>query len=167
MWNAQVSISTPACVNFKLRPGSGNIHISGFNCDALAQRNVYKRTKEPINYRGPSGDRTYIHTYMFVVVNFDALAQTSDCRIERRQVVSLCWIHITSHHIALSDLAVVIGDESVYRYTHQGFYKQKANVTSVWYMYVNYDMMLPYVPQNIYGEVGYYFLKVRHFVSEK
>ena len=33
---------------------------------------------------------TYIHTYMFVVVNFDALAQASDIRIERRQVVFLC-----------------------------------------------------------------------------
>ena len=32
----------------------------------------------------------YIHTYMFVVVNFDALAQASDIRIERRQVVFLC-----------------------------------------------------------------------------
>ena len=29
--------------------------------------------------------------YMFVVVNFDALAQASDIRIERRQVVHLCW----------------------------------------------------------------------------
>ena len=29
--------------------------------------------------------------YIFVVVNFDALAQTSDIRIERRQVVFLCW----------------------------------------------------------------------------
>ena len=35
---------------------------------------------------------TYIHTYMFVVVNFDALAQASDFRIERRQVVFLCWM---------------------------------------------------------------------------
>ena len=34
---------------------------------------------------------TYIHTYVFVVVNFDALAQASDIRIERRQVVFLCW----------------------------------------------------------------------------
>ena len=33
----------------------------------------------------------YIDTYMFVVVNFDALAQASDIRIERRQVVFLCW----------------------------------------------------------------------------
>ena len=33
---------------------------------------------------------TYIHTYMFVVVNFDALPQASDIRIERRQVVFLC-----------------------------------------------------------------------------
>ena len=29
--------------------------------------------------------------YMFVVVNFDALVQASDIRIERRQVVFLCW----------------------------------------------------------------------------
>ena len=29
--------------------------------------------------------------HMFVVVNFDALAQASDIRIERRQVVFLCW----------------------------------------------------------------------------
>ena len=35
---------------------------------------------------------TYTHTYMFVVVNFDALAQASDIRIERRQVVFLCWM---------------------------------------------------------------------------
>ena len=35
---------------------------------------------------------TYIHTYIFVVVNFDALAQASDFRIERRQVVFLCWM---------------------------------------------------------------------------
>ena len=34
---------------------------------------------------------TYIHTYIFVV-NFDALAQASDFRIERRQVVFLCWM---------------------------------------------------------------------------
>ena len=30
--------------------------------------------------------------YIFVVVNFDALAQASDIRIERRQVVFLCWM---------------------------------------------------------------------------
>ena len=30
--------------------------------------------------------------YMFVVVNFDALAQASDIRIERRQVIFLCWM---------------------------------------------------------------------------
>ena len=29
---------------------------------------------------------------MFVVVNFDALAHASDIRIERRQVVFLCWM---------------------------------------------------------------------------
>ena len=30
--------------------------------------------------------------YMFVVVNFDVLAQASDFQIERRQVVYLCWM---------------------------------------------------------------------------
>ena len=59
VWNAQVSISTPVCVNFELRPGAGDIHICWFNFDALAQRNAYKSTKEPINYRGPGGDRTH------------------------------------------------------------------------------------------------------------
>ena len=34
----------------------------------------------------------YIRTYMFVVVNFDALAQASDIQIERRQVVFFCWM---------------------------------------------------------------------------
>ena len=34
---------------------------------------------------------TYKHTYIFVVVNFDALAQASDIRMQRRQVVFLCW----------------------------------------------------------------------------
>ena len=31
------------------------------------------------------------YIYIFVVLNFDALAQASDFRIERRQVVFLCW----------------------------------------------------------------------------
>ena len=30
--------------------------------------------------------------YMFIVVNFDALAQASDFKIERRQVIFLCWM---------------------------------------------------------------------------
>ena len=34
-------------------------HICWFNFDALAQGNAYKPTKEPINYRGPGGDRTH------------------------------------------------------------------------------------------------------------
>ena len=33
-----------------------------------------------------------IHIYMFIVVNFDALAQASDFLIERRQVIFLCWM---------------------------------------------------------------------------
>ena len=34
----------------------------------------------------------YKHTCMFVIVNFDALAQAYDFRIERGQVVFLCWM---------------------------------------------------------------------------
>ena len=59
VWNAQVSISTSVCVNFELRPGAGDIHICWFNFDALAQGNAYKPTQEPINDRGPGGDRTH------------------------------------------------------------------------------------------------------------
>ena len=33
-----------------------------------------------------------IYKYMFVDVNFDALAQASDIWIERRQVAPLCWM---------------------------------------------------------------------------
>ena len=51
---------------------------------------------------------TYIHTYMFVV-NFDSLAQASDIRrIERRQVVFLCWMQDSnlevSRHLSASRL---------------------------------------------------------------
>ena len=35
---------------------------------------------------------TCIHTYMFVVVNFDVLTQASNFQIEMRQVVFLCWM---------------------------------------------------------------------------
>ena len=33
-----------------------------------------------------------LEIYIFVVVNFDALAQASDIQIERRQVLFLCWM---------------------------------------------------------------------------
>ena len=35
---------------------------------------------------------THTHKNIFVVVNFDALAQACDIGIERRQVVFLCWM---------------------------------------------------------------------------
>ena len=41
----------------------------------------------------PVGFRTWLWWYTcFFVVNFDALAEASDIRIERRQVVFLCWM---------------------------------------------------------------------------
>ena len=38
------------------------------------------------------GHWDYSHTHIFVVVNFDALAQASDIRNEKRHVVFLCWL---------------------------------------------------------------------------
>ena len=50
---------TPVCVNLELHSGAGDIHISWYKLDALAEGNAYKPTKEPISYRGPGGDRTH------------------------------------------------------------------------------------------------------------
>ena len=41
-----------------LHCGNG-LYIGWFNCDGLAQGKAYKLMKEPINYRGPNGDRTH------------------------------------------------------------------------------------------------------------
>ena len=38
VWNAQVSISTPVCVNFELHPGAGDIHIWWFDFDGTGKR---------------------------------------------------------------------------------------------------------------------------------
>ena len=46
----------------------------------------------PICYFPDACMHTCMHTYMFVIVNFDALEQAGDIRIERRQVVFLCWM---------------------------------------------------------------------------
>ena len=49
----------PGLWTFPCTRASSYIHICWFNFDALAQGNAYKPTKEPINYRGPGGDRTH------------------------------------------------------------------------------------------------------------
>ena len=41
VWNAQLPISTPVWVDFKLCPGSGDIHMCWFNLDALTQGIAY------------------------------------------------------------------------------------------------------------------------------
>ena len=46
----------------------------------------------PLDLTASCPSRLALAIYMFVVVNFDALAQASDIRIERRQVVFLCWM---------------------------------------------------------------------------
>ena len=53
-----VSISTPVCVNFELRPGAGDIHICWFNFDALVL----------IVYRINAYIRTYVHTYIRIYI---------------------------------------------------------------------------------------------------
>ena len=40
---------------------------------------------------------------IFAVVNFDALAQASDFRIERRQVVFLCWIQDSKLKVSVTN----------------------------------------------------------------
>ena len=54
-----VSISTPVCVNLNCALALAIYIFVGLIFDALAQGNAYKPTKEPINYRGPGGDRTH------------------------------------------------------------------------------------------------------------
>ena len=49
------------------------------------------RTPRRFTCTGPA-----VRNVIFVVVNFDALAQASDFRIERRQVVFLCWMQDTN-----------------------------------------------------------------------
>ena len=66
-----------------------------FNFDALAHTSIHACMHasyiHTLIHTYSTYVRTYVHTYTFIVVNFDALAQASDIRIERRQVVFLCW----------------------------------------------------------------------------
>ena len=66
---------TPCCLNIRF--------ISMIAKEVDYMFNISEHTRTCV--------RTYVHTYMFVV-NFDALAQESDFRNERRRVVSLNWI---------------------------------------------------------------------------
>ena len=56
-----VSISTPVCVNFELRPGAGDIHICWFNFDALAQIYIYR-----LYYTCIYIDRLIIYIYIYI-----------------------------------------------------------------------------------------------------
>ena len=51
--------------------------------------------------------------YIFVVVNFDALAQASDFRIEMRQVVFLCWMQDSNPE------GLIINDGNIYIYIYK------------------------------------------------
>ena len=52
-----------------------------------------QRVFSPFNPTAVWPSHLALAIYMFVVVNFDALAQASGFRIERRKVVFLCWDH--------------------------------------------------------------------------
>ena len=52
---------------------------------------------------------------MFVVVNFDAMAQASDIRIERRQVVFLCWIHTYIHTYLLLLISMLWHRQAIFK----------------------------------------------------
>ena len=54
-------------------------------------RPYYQQAFNPLDPTAVWHSHLALAIYMFVVVDFDALAQASDIRIERRQVVFLCW----------------------------------------------------------------------------
>ena len=58
----------------------------------LNSRSYAKWTFRPIDLPVDWLSHLALAIYMFVVANFDALAQTSDFRIDSRQVVFLCWM---------------------------------------------------------------------------
>ena len=61
-----------------------NLNSTAHSCD--------RRAFSPLDPTAGWLSHLALAIYMFVVVNFDALAQASDLRIQRRQVVSLCWM---------------------------------------------------------------------------
>ena len=99
VWNAQVSISTPVCVNFELRPGAGDIHFCWFNFDALAQGNAYKPTKEPINYRGPGASCSSCTVYKW------------SWRVTERQIYEQTDIQMRSEAQRTGGLLCPLSDE--------------------------------------------------------
>ena len=89
VWNAKVSISTPVCVNFELRPGAGDIHICWLKFDALAQGNAYKPTKEPIKY-------FCLSICLFVCLSVCMYVCVSVC-----VSVCVCWFFTLWHYVCI------------------------------------------------------------------
>ena len=58
----------------------------------LTARPYHQRAFSPLDPTVSWLSHLVLAIYIFVVVNFDALAQTGDIQIERRQVVFLCWM---------------------------------------------------------------------------
>ena len=69
-------------------------HLSKINMnillDTLISIHMLNGNSNSASLQGDIPLQSHAHSYMFVVVNFDALAQASDIQIERRQVVFLC-----------------------------------------------------------------------------
>ena len=61
-----------------------------------------------IAYLGAASIRC-VTVYMYVIVNSDALAQASDIRIERRQVVFLCWMQQSLLNRPISQMRTPLG----------------------------------------------------------
>ena len=58
-----------------------------------------QRAFSPLNPTAGWLSQLALAKYIFVVVNFDALAQASSFWIQRRQVVFLCWIQDSNHSL--------------------------------------------------------------------
>ena len=130
--------------------------------------NTYLHHKTQFHYC-MTGSFVYIYIYICVymcvcvlfVVNFDALAQANDIRIERRQVVFLCWRQDSNTSGSLTpnrqQTETLMGSNPAFsrgrltnRLSYRGSsYKLELDSTAVWhshlalaiYMFVNFDAL--------------------------
>ena len=98
------NFNTCVCVNVELRPSAGDIHIPCFNVNALAQGNACKPTKEPINFRGPGGDRAHdLQTEATI------LAASCPARwLHATEIVSKTHTHICTYHVFCINIHILI-----------------------------------------------------------
>ena len=106
-----------------------DIYICWFNFDALAQGNAYKPTKEPINYRGPGGDRTHDLQTEATPPAASCLARTlhaTEIAPKNATPMTCPWLHWTTDnlsgmHMVSISTPVCVNFElrpDIYIYTH-------------------------------------------------